>query len=216
VKPLLVLLAFVLLGIGTTACGGAGNATGSAPKVSSNVATTGSAPTTTASAGATPTGTTAAGGGESSRGTDNGISTYGHEASAADRRTITALVKRYYKAAAEDDGATACSLIYSILAEAVPEDYGQPPGPPALRGKTCAVVMSKLFKRIPGQPSSVLSATEVTGVRVAGRRGFAQLHSSAMPTGEIAVERELGRWKIGSLTGGACTKCSAGHRGRHE
>jgi hypothetical protein len=128
---------------------------------------------------------------------------YGHEASPADKQAITALVKRYYTAAAADDGATACSLIYSPLSESVAEDYGQAPGPAYLNGKTCAVVMAKLFRRLPGQSPSVLAATEVTGVRVNGRKGYALLHSAAIPEGDIPVTRELGTWRVGTLIGGA-------------
>ncbi len=128
---------------------------------------------------------------------------YGHEASPADKQAITALVKRYYAAAAADDGATACSLIHSPLSESVAEDYGQAPGPSGLSGKTCEVVMSKLFRQLPEQSGSVLAATEVTGVRVKGRKGFALLHSTAIPEGDIPVERELGVWRVGTLIGGA-------------
>jgi hypothetical protein len=128
---------------------------------------------------------------------------YGQEASPTDKQAITALVKRYYAAVAADDGATACSLIHSPLAESVAEDYGQAPGPVSLSGKTCAVVMSKLFRQLPEQPASVLAATEVTGVRVKDRKGFALLHSTAIPEGDIPVERELGVWRVGTLVGGA-------------
>jgi hypothetical protein len=212
VKPSLASLAIMLLSVGAAACGGANKATGSASQASSNVATT-AAQTTTASTSAKPTATTAPrSGGESSLDALN----YGHEASEPDRRAITALVKRYYAAAAADDGATACSLIYSTFEEAIPEDYGQPPGPPNLRGKTCAVIMSKLFKQLPGEPPAVLAKTEVTGVSVRGRRGFARLHSSAMHTGSIAVERERQTWKIQALIGSACTtSCPPARRRQH-
>ncbi len=130
------------------------------------------------------------------------ITEYGHEASPADKQAITALVNRYYAAAAADDGATACSLIYSPLAESVAEDYGQAPASASLAGTTCQVVMSKLFRQVPGQSSAVLATTEVTGVRVNGRKAFALLRSKAMPQGDIPLQRELGTWKIGTLIGG--------------
>jgi hypothetical protein len=201
-KPSLALLAIMLLSISATACGGASKATGSAPQASSNAATTGSSSTK-------PTGTSAANPEGEGAGTVKLKAPT--EASAPDRRAITALVKRYYAVAAADDGARACSLMYSTFAEGVPEDYGQPPGPPNLRGKTCAVIMSKLFKQLPREPSAVLAKTEVTDVRVRGRWGFVQLHSSAMPTGEISAERERGTWKIQGLIGRACTRCAGQH-----
>jgi hypothetical protein len=131
------------------------------------------------------------------------ITEYGQEASPADKQAITALVNRYYAAAAADDGAMACSLIYSPLSESVAEDYGQAPAPASLAGKTCQAVMSKLFRQVPGQPPAVLATTVVTGVRVKGRKAYALLHSKTMPEGYVSVQRELGTWKLGTLIGGA-------------
>lgn len=141
---------------------------------------------------------------------DDYIATYGREAVGVDDREITHLVKRYYAAVAVGDGVEACSLLYPPLARSVPEDYGRRPGPLGLRGKTCAAVMSKLSRNVAGQSPMVLSKTRVTGVRVRGNRGFVQLTSSAMRTGEIFVERQRGRWKVAVLMGRACTGCSAG------
>jgi len=140
---------------------------------------------------------------------DDYISTYGQEASGPDRRAIVTLVKRYYAAAAADDGAGACGLLYSSLEKAIPEDYGQPPGPPTTRGKTCRVVMSKFFKHAPNQPFSELASTKVTGVRIRGSQAFVQLSSKTMPTGEISVQREGQSWKIETLMGIACKNCAA-------
>jgi hypothetical protein len=163
----------------------------------------------TSASNSTSQGSAVAVAGSGNAGGGNEITTYGHKASAADKQAIMALVKRFYVAAGQDDGANACSLIYSILAEAIPEDYGQPPGPPSLSGKTCAVVMSKLFRQVPGQPPAVLATTEVTGVRVKGRKGYALLRSKVMPAGDISVELELGTWKVGSLIGSAISGTSA-------
>jgi hypothetical protein len=130
---------------------------------------------------------------------DNVVLHYGHVASAADKRVIAALVERYYAAAAAGDGAKACPLIFSLLAESVPEDYGQPPGPPSLRGKTCAVVMSKLFKQRHQELAVDAATFEVTGVRVDGKRGLALLSFGSVRDRNIPVHREFGVWKIGDL-----------------
>ena len=100
-------------------------------------------------------------------------------------------------------------MIYSVLAESIPEDYDQGAGPSYLHGrKTCPAILSEIFKRVPGQPASMLATTKVTGVRLIGNHGFVQLHSKAMPTGKIFVERERGTWKMGSLIGSPCTMCA--------
>jgi hypothetical protein len=138
---------------------------------------------------------------ESAPGTDNHAAAYGHPADRRERRAITALVTRYYTAAAADDGVGACTLIYSKLAASVAEDYGRPPGPPSLRGSSCHAVMTKLFKQVPDQPPAVLARTRVTDVRTYGGRGFALLRSKAMPHGEIPVIREGSRWTVQWLIG---------------
>jgi hypothetical protein len=204
-RPLLLLIGLALLSVCVYSCGGTGKSTSSASTAPSSAVThediVGDGQTAS-----TPKHEPVDSGNQN----DDNINGYGHEASAADRRAIAALVKRYYAAAATDNGAKACSMVYSIFAESIPEDYGKPPGPPAFRGlKTCAAVVSKLFKMLPGQPPSVLYKTEVTGVRLYGNHGFAQLHSSAIPTGKFFVERERGVWKAGTLIGVACTSCGA-------
>jgi hypothetical protein len=129
---------------------------------------------------------------------DGAISAYGQAAGAADKRAITALVKRYLAAAATSDGAKACPMIYSTLEEAIPEDYGQPPGPAYARGKTCAVVMSKMFAYA---HSKLAGGFGVTNVRVEGREARALVGSRMAPARFIVVTRERGVWKIDELFG---------------
>lgn len=132
---------------------------------------------------------------------DGDIFTYGHPASAADRRAIAALVERYYAAAAAERSAEACSLIYSVLAGALPEDYGRAPGPAYLRGaNTCQMVMSRLLEHV---HNHLTGAIEVIGVRVSGDEAQAQLGSRTIPASLILVRRERGVWKIDELLGSA-------------
>jgi hypothetical protein len=205
-KPLLALLA--LLGVGVTACGGAGNGTASSSRPSSNAAATGGAATTTAS-GTTSTQGHLIGDGDGdedtySRYDDQRIRGYGHEANTTDRRAVTALVKRYYATAAAGDGATACPLIYSRLAKGsnlaeAAEGYAPPPGAPPLRGKSCAYIMPLLFKQNHQQLIADVTTLDVTDVRVEGHHGLALLAFRTTPEREISVEREGGAWKIDSL-----------------
>jgi hypothetical protein len=125
---------------------------------------------------------------------------FGHPASSADARAVTALVKRYYAAGAAGDGAAACHLIYSTLAESVPEDYGRPPGPPSLRGTTCAVVISKMFKPLQRRLSVESATLKVAAVRVSFNLGSVQLgFAGHKPDRYVLVHRELGRWKMDLL-----------------
>jgi hypothetical protein len=185
-RSLLASLAIAIFSIGAVACGRAGHASksaGSASRASSNSA----APETNDA--------------EEDRShadaDDDGVLLFGQAAGAADTRAVTALVKRYYAAAAASDGATGCSLLYSTIAGTVVENYGQPPGPPALRGGSCAVVMSKLFKQHRRQLAAEVATMQVTGVRVKGDQGLALLNFGSPPERHMLVRRERGAWKIG-------------------
>lgn len=129
---------------------------------------------------------------------DDNIAVYGPSASTADKRTIAALVKRYYAVAAAGDGGKACGMLYSVLATAVPEDFGRPPGPAYLRGKTCAAVMVRVFAH---SRAKLKGTFAVTDVRVKGNHAFVLLGSKTMPASGMFMHREHGVWKIASLLG---------------
>jgi hypothetical protein len=127
------------------------------------------------------------------------VRSFGHEASARDKRAVIALVKRYYAAAYSDTGAMACSLIYSPFAKAVAHDYGRAPGPAALRGNTCAVVLSKLFKQERHRIIADIKAT-VSTVHTRGNDGWVMLYySNSEPERYLPVERERDIWKLSAL-----------------
>jgi hypothetical protein len=128
---------------------------------------------------------------------DKAILAYGSAASASDRRRITAVVKRYFAAARDVNGAEACALMDRSLARAVPEDYGEAPGPAYLRGfKTCQAVLAHLFMHYRARLSAVIG---VTGVRTAGKLGLAFVGSRTMPASDVSTIRERGVWRIASL-----------------
>jgi hypothetical protein len=131
---------------------------------------------------------------------DSVIVTYGHAAGASDAHAIAALIKRYYKAAAAEDGARACSMLLAPLAEAVPEEYGSRSDPTDLRGKTCAVVMSKLLKLRHRQIVTQLPSLKVTLVRVGAETALVLLSFATTPEPhKISVGREAGAWKMKEL-----------------
>lgn len=221
------LVAIALLGPVVSACGGSGKGQGSDSQTSSETAANvakGGAPAPDASTAATGSfmgdeddDDTASNNTGNSKydndadfdndtiknkgyydGDDGAIRRFGHAANATDSRVIAALVKRYYAAAVASDGPKACPLMYSRLEEAIPEDYGQPPGPSYARGKTCAVVMSKIFAHAHNQ---LTGGFTVTGVRIKGREARALLGSRTLPAGFVVVTRERGAWKINELIG---------------
>lgn len=191
------LLLFVCLG----ACGEAGRDTHSGSQVTFNATTTATTSGTTVSNAVTRHDL---GKSDNDGDGDNGDDDdrWGHAASEADREAVVALVKRYYGFAAAGDGGAGCALIYSLLAEEIPELYGEPPGPPSLRGGTCAAVMSKVFKQKHRQLVADTASIDVIGVRAKRLRGLALLRFKGSPERDIPVHREHNAWKINALLDG--------------
>lgn len=127
---------------------------------------------------------------------DSVVLDFGHAAGKAETQAITALVKRYYAAAAAGDGAAVCSLLYVLIAESVPEEYGQSPGASDPRSRTCAAVVSKLLEQRHRELVAEAAGLEVTDVRVEGSHGVVLLHFAPTPERRVLVIREHGAWKM--------------------
>jgi hypothetical protein len=125
---------------------------------------------------------------------------YGHAASATEKMAVSAVLRRYYTVAVAGDGVQACGMISSSLARSIPKDYGQPPGPPALRGKTCSVVMSKFFAQQHRLLVAETPTMNVTRVRVKSNSALAFLAFATTPEPrDIGLERSGDTWKVTSL-----------------
>jgi hypothetical protein len=124
---------------------------------------------------------------------------YGQPADAADLQAVTVLLGHYYAAGAADDGNRACSLLYSLYAEEIPELYGEASGPSALRGATCGAVMTKFFNQDRHQWMIDVASLKVNNLRVKRLRGLAILSFKSMPRRDISVHREHGAWKVDEL-----------------
>lgn len=199
-RPLLAVLASALLTAGASACGGASTGARSTSHATPIVAASRSsavAPAVTAV--------------DSDR--DNDIGTpqdtgdnhralaFGHAASASDRRAISALIKRYYAAALAGDGAQACSMLYSTLAESVVVDDasppGQPSGPPYMAGaKTCQQALELLFKHFHPQLVAEVPKLRVTRISLVEHHGVALLSFGSLPERKIPIGREGRTWKM--------------------
>ena len=136
---------------------------------------------------------------------DYSIRKYGHGANEVDDQAVTALVKRYYAAAAAGDGAMGCSLMLASLAnesdlgEAAEGAYPPAPGAPVLRGESCGQIVSLLFKEDHERLAADSATMVVIGVRIKRDRGLALLGFRTMPERYIPVQRERGVWRIDSL-----------------
>ena len=124
---------------------------------------------------------------------------YGHTPVPAQRREISSLVERYFAAARAEDGAHACALLSPSLARSVPEDYGRGAGPAYLRGgKTCAAVMSMLFKHSHGE---LAEPVDIVEVRVDGTRAQVVVSSRTLRASRILLHRDRRAWEVRELLG---------------
>jgi hypothetical protein len=131
---------------------------------------------------------------------DTSIVTEGRRAAVAERRSIVALVKRYYIAAAAGDGAEGCALVYgySLVAETTAEIRGEQWSSPHLDRKRCAAVLSHLYRQRHAVLAAHAEAFHVTDVRVTGQTyGVVILRFGPGREHLMYVRRMDGIWKIG-------------------
>ncbi len=129
---------------------------------------------------------------------DGPVLSYGRAASPSEERTLKAVVERYYAVGVSADGKAACALTDPVYVRAIPEDYGRAPGPLYARGKTCAKVMSLLFRHIHAE---LTSGIVVTGVRVSASEALVLVGSKTMTARYVALRRRGNVWQVIGLLG---------------
>jgi len=129
--------------------------------------------------------------------TDNDANpTYGPAVSAGERPAIVSLIERYYRIAASGNGAEGCSLLYPLVAEATVEEHGHGRGSPALRGGTCAQVLSKIFAQRHRELAEDVTAMHVGWIQRQARQAVALVHFGPNRERVVRVHRALGGWQM--------------------
>jgi hypothetical protein len=132
---------------------------------------------------------------------DEEIEIYGHAANATEWRSATAFVKSYYAAAVAEDGAAACQLLVPSLAQGLGGSYEKSSEPTYLHGKTCAEVMTKLFKYRHKLMAAENAGFEVTDVRATSKTDFILLAFKGIRERRfMGVQREGNSWGLEALT----------------
>jgi hypothetical protein len=122
---------------------------------------------------------------------------YPHQAPAAEKQAITAVVKHYYTAAAANAGAKACALLDTSLASGLGSDSS---GPSQGGSTTCAGAVDRQFRELHSQFVTDQVATMiVTGVRTQGDFALALLGFKTKPKRVILLQHEGHAWKIAAL-----------------
>ncbi|MGH2911044.1 MAG: hypothetical protein ACRDJ3_01065 [Solirubrobacteraceae bacterium] len=134
------------------------------------------------------------------------LATYGREADRVDKRTITAMVKRYYAAAVAGEGAKACALLLPSLVKATVEVHGQVVNGSAAYDSACAPIMTSMFKRQHQELLADEVATmRVLDVHVKRNMGVVVLGFRRVPERVILIAREGTNWMIDGLLDGEMT-----------
>lgn len=123
---------------------------------------------------------------------------YGRPANAADTRSVTAVVLHYYALAEAGQSRKACSMLVPSVKKAAVLDHGRF-GPDYLHSaRTCAEVVSGLFRHSRRELAAPIS---ITGVLVKGSNAYALMGSRKMQASFIAVLRVHGAWRLEALLG---------------
>jgi hypothetical protein len=131
---------------------------------------------------------------------DAGVLDYGHAADAADAHSSATLVKAYFAAAAAEDGTAGCALLAPFIAQAMPEQEGRTR---ELRGNTCAVVLTKLFRVLHREFALKEGSLRVMSVRVQGDKALTIVDFPAIPEVRELNERRSGSgWRLLELRDG--------------
>ncbi|MFZ1926565.1 MAG: hypothetical protein WAU42_10525 [Solirubrobacteraceae bacterium] len=119
---------------------------------------------------------------------------YGSAASPTELRETRSLVRRYYAAAVAANGAQACALLVPFFAESVVEQYGHLP---SASGRTCAAVMSKIFRNYHAQIASKNATLRIPDVRVQNERALVILEFPSIPeVRQIHLRRIGDKWRL--------------------
>jgi hypothetical protein len=134
------------------------------------------------------------------------LSSWGREASLAEKHEAAVLLRRYFKAVATLDGHTACALLHPEMAKATVDEITFPRSPAYLRSATdCPTAVEAYFRHLYTalrvHPGKNFTAVTVTHVRTKDAQGFIQFHSAVAHDGAISIKRDGASWRIDALLG---------------
>jgi hypothetical protein len=125
--------------------------------------------------------------------------TYGPTANATERRAIVALIKRYYVAAAAEEGIKTCSMLDPLIAEETVEEHRPGKGPPSLRGTTCSQVASKVFAQRHHELAADSATLQVAWIQLQARQAVTLVHFGSTRELIVRVHRAPGGWQMNNL-----------------
>jgi hypothetical protein len=125
--------------------------------------------------------------------------TFGPVATPTEHQAIATLIKRYYAVAAAGNGALACTMLAPLVAEAAVEEHRPGKGPPALRGRGCAQVLSRLFAERHRELVADVATLRVGWTQTKGRRAVALANFGPAREMLVYVRHANGVWQMNTL-----------------
>lgn len=124
---------------------------------------------------------------------------WGRPAGATDAQVASALIKKYYTAAAVSNGAEACALTYLPVVKEIAQPEVRLRGAPTLPRLSCAAAMSKDLKQLHRHLVTQLAKLRVIGVRIKDGQGLVFVNFGAGPVRDVTIHRERGAWKVDGM-----------------
>jgi hypothetical protein len=133
------------------------------------------------------------------KGGDNSIQEYGEEAPASEMDEAAAALHNFLDARAAGDWASACSFLATDVVETLEKLASQAK---ELQGADCAAILGRLTNPAATEAIRAEAAqADVASLRVEGDGGFVIYRGIDDAVQAVAMRKEDGEWKVGSLAG---------------
>jgi hypothetical protein len=123
------------------------------------------------------------------------LQTWGSPMRSPERLAVATLVRRYFAAAASENGRLACSLVAPSVALGAAQGQLE-----SSESRGCAATLTRLFaeqhRQLTEQQPSTMAVVEV---RVDGEHALAVLAFKRSPVAYVLLDRESGAWRLDSL-----------------
>jgi hypothetical protein len=135
------------------------------------------------------------GGGGSGQGSSGNVTSFGRQASPADRAAATRSVQEFLKAWRDRDSARACALMAATTKQNLAVFASQ------LKSSGCPGQVEAVRASMPDKMLARFRGFQFTGMRTDGNRGFLLYRDAQGTSSSFPVVREGAAWKVGAIAG---------------
>jgi hypothetical protein len=132
-----------------------------------------------------------------SKGGDNSIQEFGHEAGDSERKAAAAVLHAFFDSRAARRWGTACSNMSAKLIASLEQVVARAEGV----ANGCAAILGGLSAGVPNSALGEVAVADVGSLRTDGRRGFLLYHGFHKAEYAMPIVIEEGVWKVSALEG---------------